>query len=264
MPTVSVNGVKLNYNVAGKGKPVICIHGVLGSSRQWKYLVSALESDSGYRVYALDLRGYGDSDKPHGGYDLATFVEDLRSFMDTLNIQKATLIGSSLGLIIIASFAIKYSERIEKLILIGNAAHVPNTPKIVIGAFFSPLIFIMKRVTGKWLARQFFSIINDKTRADFDEFVDDIVRTPVRPQVKSLKAGMGVDLREGVSRMNVPVMGVFTALDRMVHLDQAEAMRKCIKIGKVEIIEGSGHTPMLEQPEKFNRIVLDFLEDGSE
>jgi pimeloyl-ACP methyl ester carboxylesterase len=58
-------------------------------------------------------------------------------------------------------------------------------------------------------------------------------------------------------------MGVFTALDRMVSLDQAEAMRKCIKIGKVEVIEGSGHTPMLEQPERFNEVVLAFLKDGS-
>jgi pimeloyl-ACP methyl ester carboxylesterase len=263
MPAVTVNGVRLNYYVGGKGKPVICVHGVLGSSRQWKYLVSALESDGEYRAYALDLRGFGDSDKPRGGYDLATFVEDLRSFMDAMNIQKATLIGSSLGLIIVASFAVKYPDRIERLVLVGNAAHVPSTPKIVIGAFFSPLLFMMRRMTGKWLAQQFFSTINDKTRADFDEFVADIMRTPVRAQIKSLKAGMGVDLREDVSRMNVPVMGVFTALDRMVSLDQAEAMRRCIKIGKVEVIEGSGHTPMLEQPEKFNEVVLAFLKDGS-
>jgi pimeloyl-ACP methyl ester carboxylesterase len=261
MASTTANGVRLNYDVAGEGKPVICIHGVLGSCRQWKYLVSALDKEAGCRVFALDLRGYGDSDKPHGGYDLATFVEDLRSFMDTLGIKKATLVGSSLGLIIVMSFAAKYPERIEKLILVGNAAHVPNTPKIVVGALFSPLIFMLKRVTGRWLAGHFFSNINSKTRADFDEFVDDIMRTPVRPQVKSLKAGMGVNLRGAVNQMNVPVLGVFTALDRMVDLGQAEMMRKCIKTGKVEIIDDSGHMPMLEQPEKFNRIVLDFLKE---
>jgi pimeloyl-ACP methyl ester carboxylesterase len=262
MASVVANGVKLNYEVAGEGEPIICIHGVLGSHKQWKYLMAALAGSGRYQVYAFDLRGYGNSDKPSDGYALPVFVEDLRAAMDALGISRATLVGFSLGLIIVTSFAVKYPERTRRLVLVGNAAHVPRTPRISIGAFFSPLLFALKRFTGQWIVKNFFTNINEKTKADFDAVVEDVMRTPLWPQVRSLKAGMAVDLREEVKRMELPVLGIFATGDRLVYLDQAEAMRECIKTGRVEIVENSGHMPMLEQPEKFNKVVLDFLKES--
>ncbi len=265
MASVNVNGIKLNYDVAGKGKSaVICIHGVMGSCKQWKYLLDALKSEGGYKVYAPDLRGYGDSDKPRGEYDRPTFVKDLHAFMDAFNIQKATLVGYSLGSIIMMSFAEKYPERIERLIIVGNAVRVPRTSKILISVFFSPLILTLKSMTGRMLARHFFTNLNEKTLADFNELVNDIKRAPAFSQIKSWPAGMGVDYLDVVKQMNVPVLGIFAALDRMVSLDQADALRKCIRKGKVEIIKNSGHMPMLEQPEEFNRIVIKFLKERDE
>ncbi|MBI4984635.1 MAG: alpha/beta hydrolase [Rhodocyclales bacterium] len=254
--------MKLNYEVVGEGEPIICIHGVLGSHKQWKYLMATLAGSGGYQVYAFDLRGYGNSDKPSDGYTLPVFVEDLRTAMDALGISRATLVGFSLGLIVVTSFAVRYPERTKRLVLVGNAAHVPRTPRISIGAFFSPLLFALKRFTGRWIVKNFFTNINEKTEADFEAVVEDVMRTPLWPQVRSLKAGMVVDLREEVKRMAVPVLGIFATGDRLVYLDQAEAMRGCIKTGRVEIIENSGHMPMLEQPEKFNKIVLDFLRES--
>jgi pimeloyl-ACP methyl ester carboxylesterase len=262
MASVVANGVRLNYEVAGEGEPIICIHGVLGSHRQWKYLMATLVRSGGYQVYAFDLRGYGESDKPSDGYTLPTFVEDLRTAMDALGISRATLVGYSLGLIIVTSFSVKYPERIRRLVLVGNAAHVPRTLKITIGAFFSPLLFMLKRLTGRWIVKNFFTNINEKTQADFDALVEDVMRTPLRPQVRSLKAGMTVDLREELKRMEAPVLGIFATADRMVSLDQAKAMKECIRKGRVEVVENAGHVPMLEQPEKFNEIVLDFLKES--
>jgi pimeloyl-ACP methyl ester carboxylesterase len=73
---------------------------------------------------------------------------------------------------------------------------------------------------------------------------------------------MVVDLREDLKRMELPVLGIFATGDRLVGLNHAEAMKKCIKTGRVEIVENSGHMPMLEQPEKFSKAVLDFLKES--
>lgn len=258
MPFVKANGVNIHYEVAGRGKPIICLHGVLGSGRSWKHLMADLPD---YSVYALDFRGFGDSDKPRHGYSVETFAADLEAFVDRLGLERATLIGHSLGVFVAIAFACKFPERVERLVLVGNAAHVPRRLRIRVTSLASPLLFLLGDFALRTIVRRlFFYRITDDIRDDFAEFCSECRKATLRSQVGSLWAGIGLDLRGELSRLDIPVLAIFSENDRLVPPSHAQIMEELIPSGEVRIMSGVGHMPMLESPREFGALVRRFLQ----
>lgn len=114
------NGVSLQYRETGErsGIPLILLHGVTDSRHAWKPFTDALPSS--FRAFAISQRGHGDSSKPPGGYDSATFSTDLAAFMDAVGVGSAHIVAHSMSTWIAQRFARDYPERIESLILIGG------------------------------------------------------------------------------------------------------------------------------------------------
>lgn len=257
MPLAEINGLSIHYEVAGRGKPVICLHGVLGSGRCWKHLMADFPD---YSVYALDLRGFGESDKPRHGYSVDTLVSDLEAFMNRLAIERATLIGHSLGELVAIAFACKSPERVERLVLVGNAAHVPRRLKIMVASLASPLLFLLGDVALRTIVRRlFFYRITDRIRDDFAEFCSECRKATLRSQIGSLWAGIGLDLREELSRLDIPILAIFGEQDRLVPPSHAQIMKELIRSGEVRVMPGVGHMPMLESPREFGALVRRFL-----
>ena len=115
--TVQVQGHRIVYLEAGTGPPVILVHGFGGSLWQWEYQHTALSAD--HRVIILDLLGSGLSDKPDIDYTPSQMVEFFRAFMDALGIQRAALVGNSMGAGLVIGMALTYPDRVDRLILIG-------------------------------------------------------------------------------------------------------------------------------------------------
>ena len=119
MKKVKGDGVEINLAVwEGTGKPILCVHGITANCRCWDVLANALTP--GYRILAMDLRGRGGSDKPSKGYALDYHLRDIKCMLDDLNIDRAVVMGHSLGAFIGLAFAAEYPDRIDRLILIDG------------------------------------------------------------------------------------------------------------------------------------------------
>src|SRR4051794_4343008 len=110
-----VFGRSIRYYDTGSGPPLVLVHGVGGDADQWAFCLSGLRASN--RVIAIDLPGFGRSDKPRIDYRIAGFVEVLDRLLTELDIARASLLGHSLGGWIVAQFALQYPDRVDKLIL---------------------------------------------------------------------------------------------------------------------------------------------------
>src|SRR6266849_11154311 len=111
----SINGVKLHYLVAGKGEPVILIHGYAENSHMWRPLMLDLARTR--LVIAPDLRGFGQSSKPTTGYDKKTMAQDIHALVQSLGYHRETVVGHDIGLMVAYAYAAQYSNEVERIVL---------------------------------------------------------------------------------------------------------------------------------------------------
>ena len=111
----TVNGVKLHYLIAGKGSPVLLLHGFAETSHMWLPLIARLSAT--HTVIAPDLRGYGDSEKPPTGYTKKAMAQDIHALMDSLGDHRIELVGHDIGLMVAYAYAAQYPDEVERIAL---------------------------------------------------------------------------------------------------------------------------------------------------
>jgi pimeloyl-ACP methyl ester carboxylesterase len=124
-----VNGVRLHYLAAGTGDPVILLHGYAQNSHMWRPLIPLLART--HTVIAPDLRGFGQSSKPEGGYDKKTMAQDVHALAQSLGLRRAQVVGHDIGLMVAYAYAAQYPTDVERIVLmdaflpgVGNWQHV--------------------------------------------------------------------------------------------------------------------------------------------
>ena len=110
-----VNGLKLHYLVAGKGNPVILLHGYAENSHMWRPLM--IELAKTHTVIAPDLRGFGQSSKPMTGYDKKTMAQDVHALATSLQFPRATVVGHDIGLMVAYAYAAQYPTEVDRIVL---------------------------------------------------------------------------------------------------------------------------------------------------
>jgi pimeloyl-ACP methyl ester carboxylesterase len=111
----NINGVRLHYLIAGKGDPVILMHGYAETSRMWRPLIVELEKSR--TVIAPDLRGFGQSSKPTTGYDKKTMAQDVHALATSLGYRRATIVGHDIGLMVAYAYAAQYPAEVDRIVL---------------------------------------------------------------------------------------------------------------------------------------------------
>ena len=111
----TVNGVRLHYLIAGKGEPVLLLHGYAQNSHMWRPLIAELAKS--HTVVAPDLRGFGQSAKPQSGYDKKTMAEDVHALASLLGIQRASVVGHDIGLMVAYAYAAQYPAEVDRIVL---------------------------------------------------------------------------------------------------------------------------------------------------
>ncbi len=124
MSAITINGDLIHYEVLGRGRPVILVHGLLGSWRYWVPTMQHLQLK--YRVYALDLYGFGDSAKNPTKYTLEHQIALVEDFMQQLGLPKVVLIGHSVGAIVVTEFARRYPDRVPRLLVVSAPLFDPG------------------------------------------------------------------------------------------------------------------------------------------
>lgn len=127
MPVIKANGIQMYYEIHGEGKPLVLIGGLASDLSEMESISHWLAQK--YRVMVFDNRGAGRTEKPDMPYSIAMMTTDMEELLKALAIERASILGISMGGRIALEFALRYPERVEKLILVSTSARVMNTPK---------------------------------------------------------------------------------------------------------------------------------------
>jgi len=248
MSAVVIGKGLVHYEVIGRGKPLVFIHGWLGS---WRYWVPAMEELSArYRTYALDLWGFGDSDRLSERYTIEAYVHLLGDFLDNLGVgvRRPTLVGHALGGIVALEFAAQAPGLIDRVMgvsvpLVGAAIHRPL-------ATFSGNEDALARLAAR--------------RANFPEVELEVRKTDVSAVTGSTHSAIVNDVGRLLSSPSVPVLLVHGRDDPFIAPPQQEFLQRRDSNMRTISLNGTGHFPMLEERSKFNRLLMDFLDAGDD
>jgi pimeloyl-ACP methyl ester carboxylesterase len=252
--TTTVFGRSIKYYDVGSGPPLLLIHGLGGDADEWAFCFEPLSQR--HRVLALDLLGFGRSDKPLIDYTIAGFVEVVDRSLKTLGVERPTLIGSSLGGWIASAFALKHPDSISKLVLADSAGVWANLTELGMDPHVS---------TRAHMSEVFDRVFHDK-RLVTDELVDlayeqHLARGDghtIASLVRNLGSG-GERLDSVISRIQAPTLIVWGQQDEIIPLAAGELTHQLIRGSELVVIPECGHVPALEKPAEFVEHVVRFL-----
>lgn len=258
---VEVNDISISYNDVGEGNiPIIFLHGFPFDKSMWKGQLDSLKSSN--RVIAIDIRGFGKSKDEKTPLSIELFCDDLLSFMNKLDINKAILCGLSMGGYICLNALKIFPERFEALILCDTQC-IADTPE------------------GKENRYKTIQQINLNGAAEFNE---KFIKNVFHPDSLTTKTETVENLRNSVfansntiianglialaehsetcsilNTITIPTLIMCGREDKVTPLAQSEFMHKNIKKSVLKIIENAGHVSNLEHPKEFNKNLVDFL-----
>jgi pimeloyl-ACP methyl ester carboxylesterase len=259
--------VKLHVTDLGEGQPIVLIHGWPLSDAMYEYQY-AYFVQKGYRVIGISLRGFGQSDKPGGKYNYDVFADDIKVVLDKLKIENATLGGFSMGGATVIHYVAKYNAaHVSKLALFGAAAPIwtkradfnygnwtkgdvdglialnnTNRPQLLenFGQIFPANATSVSPGYGAWLGT---------------------IQAQASPyaMAEGLKTLRDTDLRDDLKKIKIPTLILHGKLDKICSYELAEQMHSLISNSTLVPLEKSGHALFIEELEKFNSELLNFI-----
>jgi pimeloyl-ACP methyl ester carboxylesterase len=253
-----VFGQKIKYVEAGSGPVVVLLHGLGGNSTNWAFNTPALAQK--FRVVVPDQVGFGQSDKPLINYRVGTYVDFLDKFLAELKVERATLVGNSMGGWVAAAYALKYPAKVDKLVLVDAAGFAP------------PKEFDLHTLAG----------LNPSTREEMKRLANLVFFNPLFKSdaaidvllAQRVSAGDGYTIQrlvESIHRaddmldgklggIKQPVLLVWGREDGLTPLArEGERFKRELPSAQLIVFDGCGHVPQVEKAAEFNAAVLKFL-----
>jgi pimeloyl-ACP methyl ester carboxylesterase len=252
---IHLNNRLVHYELVGKrGQPIIFLHSWLGS---WRYWLPTMDHISErYRAYALDFWGFGESDRRDSEFTVAEYVEMLLGFMDNMGLQRVNLAGHGLGGMVAIRAAGEHPQRFGKIMTVSTPIHGAQAISVKPGALLSRL-FGRSNPTNVWTKLVKQIDINDvQIKDEIIEDTDSLSGTLVERVVASI---LNADLRSDLARLELPALAIYCSNDSIVSHNQAELLRDEYRSLQVLKLARSNHFPFLDQPNVFDRLLLDFL-----
>ncbi|HVV13793.1 alpha/beta hydrolase [Amycolatopsis sp.] len=269
-----IHGYRRAYRMAGSGPVLLFIHGIGDDSSTWLDVLASLTGE--YTVLAPDLLGHGGSDKPRADYSVAAYACGMRDLLATLDIDRVTVVGHSLGGGVAMQFAYQFPERCERLVLVSSGGiGLGVHPLLRLAA--APGADLMLPLLGtppmRATLRRFGSLLAATGGLGLGDDLDYVVRKYVRlaesPSrqafLRTLRAV--VDWRGQVVNMldrsylteGIPTMLVWGTRDHVVPSAHAAVAHAAMPGSRLEIFEGAGHFPHHTSPQRFLAVLRDFL-----
>jgi len=240
MSVVFVESAMVHYEVLGKGRPVFFLHGWVGS---WKYWIPSMQvASTSFRAYALDLWGYGETAHNQQAYNLDQQADMLYGFMDKLGIGKIALVGHGLGGLVGLNFARRWPKSVDRMM----AINCPTEYEAV--------------NTRLWTAQpaELVDWLSNRTPESLSALSDTVKMDPLA--VAASLAGLRANnLFGAVRQIYLPCLFVYGQNDPAVPPPSLEAQADVSHMMQYIVFEGSGHFPMMEETQRFNRLLIDFL-----
>ena len=256
----SINGISVNYRDEGRGIPVILIHAFPMNQAMWDDQVLALAPIC--RIITMDLRGFGASDIPLGPYWMALMASDVRGLMARLGIERAVLVGLSMGGYVAMSFYRNFSQAVSGLVLADTRAAADSAEgrerrfASAGKAERDGVESIVEEMLQVLLSQP---TIN--TRRDVVTRVRAIALENQGEGLAAAQRGMAdrPDSTEMLAGADCPALVIVGADDRLSPPEEARSWQERMPNSRLAIIPGAGHLSNIEQPDHFNRLIADFI-----
>jgi pimeloyl-ACP methyl ester carboxylesterase len=270
--SVRLHGREVAYVVRGEGPALLLIHGIGGDWRSWEPVLDGLARE--HRVVAVDLPGHGGSSKGAGDYSLGALASTLRDLGGALGIERATVVGHSLGGGVAMQFAYQFPERCERLVLVSSGGLGPDVGLLLrlatlpgselflslaapaagrlvdLAASAGRLLPVRPSAAAEHYARGFAALADRETRAAFVGTLSGVVGT----------RGQLVDARDRLYLAeHMPTLIVWGERDAVLPVDHGYAAQKAMPGSRLELFADAGHIPQLDDPDRFGAVVTDFV-----
>lgn len=267
--TTASPSTDLHYVDAGRGKPVVLIHGWPLSHRMWESQINAL-TEAGFRCIAYDRRGFGESGRPDGGYDYNTFASDLNDLITQLDLRDAAIAGFSMGGGEVARYLGTYgSDRVSKAMLLGAVPpfllKTGDNPHGVDKSVFDGMIAGVKKDRVAFLENFFPAFYNYEAgkgvSADLIPFSKWIAwGASPRGTQDCITAFGTTDFRADLKKIDIPLLVVHGDSDAIVPFEiSGKLSHEMVKGSRLEVIKGAPHGFTATHAEALNTVMLDFL-----
>ena len=242
MSAIIIEHDLVHYEAIGRGRPVVFLHGWVGS---WRYWWSTMQAISAFqlRAYAFDLWGFGDSGKRRERYDFESYVDLLGDFMDQLGLPAAVLVGHSLGAAVALRYACEQPEWIDRVMTVG----LPLPGEL--GADASSFL-------GRLTIR--------RPDSHHQEVENEVSKTDEVALITSVQTLLAQDLGPDLNECSRPHLLVYGAKDPLTPLPSDGWSDQLGPLARQVSMDQSRHYPMLDEASKFTRLLLDFIDAGDD
>ncbi len=266
--SILLHGQRVTYRAAGSGPALLLLHGVAGSGRTWDEVIPWLAED--HTVIAPDLLGHGRSAKPRGDYSLGAFAAGLRDLLAVLDFEAGTVVGHSLGGGIALQFAYLFPEHVQRMVLMGSGGLGKEVHPLLRAATLPGSEWVMPTLAHEWAINAGTAVRNVAAKlglhagpdlAEFARGYASLVEQGARDAfLETARAVIGPDGQKisALDRLyladQIPTMFVWGTDDPIIPIEHGRNAHRIVKHSRLVEIEGSGHWPMLDAP---NRVVAE-------
>lgn len=250
-------GVRLRYAHQGEsgGEPIILLHGYTDSWLSYSTVLPLL--DRKYRVYILDQRGHGDSDRPASGYALQQFADDVIAFMDVMGINQATIVGHSMGSFVGQHVAVAAPDRVKRLVLSGSATTIRNAVvsdlQREVNALKDP---IPEKFVRDFQVGMAFQPLGDEfTKAVIRESLNIPARVWREVMAEMLSPKAQVEL----AKIKVPTLILWGDKETVFPRSEQDLLLAALPNARLKVYEDTGHAMHWERPERFAKDLQEFM-----
>ncbi len=267
MSRVDVNGVGIEYQVTGQGRPVVLLHGFPDSGRLWRHQVTAL-AEAGFQVIVPDLRGYGLSDKPDSveAYSLPVLAGDVMAVLADAGAERAHVVGHDWGAALAWAIASLAPGTVDHLAVlsVGHPSTFRRTLEQRQKSWYM-LLFQFEGVAERWLTENNWANMIGAGHPDADQVVADIeANGSLVPGLNWYRANVGPETWVGppvqLPPVQAPTMGIWSTGDfALTEAQMTDSAENVAGPWRYERLDGPGHWMQLDAPDKVSALLLDFL-----
>ena len=264
MPFLRVNGIQIYFEEHGKGEPLLLIQGLGYPSGMWFLQIPPLSGH--FRTIVFDNRGVGKTDKPDEPYSVPLMASDAAGLLGALGVQKAHVVGVSLGGYIAQELALEYPHLVDRLVLLSTSCGGPKYTQLTV-AFWGE-VATLAGLPPKEIIRRGMAL---STSGEFYRANPDLIDRSVSIRMEKLQplhaftrqseAAMKFDNNDRAHRIRCPALILAGAQDRVMPLVLTEELAKKIPHAQFKVFPNAAHLLFLEEADAVNRVIMDFLSE---
>lgn len=256
MPKRQCNGIELYYETSGEGQPVLFIHGLGSSTRDWEYQTPFFSKQ--YQVVTFDLRGHGQTEKPPGPYAMSQFASDAAALIQSLNLPPVHVVGLSLGGMVAFQMAVDHPQLVRSLVIVNSGPElVIRTLKDRWRVFMRFLIvrLLGMRKMGEVLSKRLFPKADQTELAH--TFIERWAENDRRAYTDAMRAIVGWSVAQHLPNLHIPTL-VLSGDQDYTPVTHKEVYVAQMPQAELVVIPDSRHVTPVDQPELFNQAIISF------